>query len=62
MKTICPIHRFSYNGNVCPFCEKERINSLAHRFVNTNPTVIKKNAEREISESDLKKLVEKFKK
>jgi len=60
MKTICPIHRFYYNGNVCPFCEKERINGLVHRFVNT--TTRKGNNEKNINESDLKKLVEKFKK
>lgn len=24
MKTLCPIHRFSYSGRECPFCKKER--------------------------------------
>ena len=32
MKQICPVHRFSYGGSVCPFCEKDRIDALTHRF------------------------------
>ena len=32
MKQICPIHRFSYEGNKCPFCEKERIDRLAQKY------------------------------
>ena len=58
MKTICPIHRFSYSGNSCPFCEKERIDYLAHRFVHEVKKEIK--TDRQINESDLKKLTEKF--
>ena len=33
MKQICPIHRFSYSGNKCPFCEQERLEHLAKKFV-----------------------------
>ena len=66
MKQICPIHRFSYSGNVCPFCEKDRINGLAHRFVKTveNNTIsvhnVKKGKQQEITENDLQKLINKF--
>lgn len=24
MKTICPIHRYTYSGRECPFCKNER--------------------------------------
>ena len=66
MKQICPIHRFSYSGNVCPFCEKDRINGLAHRFVKTvesNANSVhndKKRTQHEITENDLQKLMNKF--
>lgn len=65
MKQICPVHRFSYSGNVCPFCEKDRIDSLAHRFAKTVETNVvnvhkKKEAQREITENDLQKLMDKF--
>ena len=66
MKQICPVHRFSYSGSVCPFCEKDRINRLAHRFVKTiesndvNDHNDKKEIQREITENDLQKLMDKF--
>ena len=65
MKTICPIHRFMYKGDVCPLCEKERIDSLAKRYVNNgNKERVSLNKEkkldREISENDINKLLEKF--
>ena len=66
MKQICPIHRFSYIGNVCPFCERDRINGLAHRFVKTvesNTTSVhndKKRTQHEITKNDLQKLMNKF--
>lgn len=66
MKQICPIHRFSYSGNVCPFCERDRINGLAHRFVKTvesNANSVhndKKRTQHEITENDLQKLMNKF--
>lgn len=65
MKQVCPVHRFSYSGSVCPFCEKDRIDSLAHRFVKTVETNVvnvhkKKETQREITENDLQKLMDKF--
>ncbi len=66
MKQICPIHRFSYSGEKCPFCEQERLESLAKKFVvidhfdiigNYKP---KTNTDIDITEEHLKKLTEKF--
>lgn len=59
-KKFCSVHRFNYSGAKCPFCEQDRINSLAHRF-NRNaekPETI--TVEREITEADLNKLKMKF--
>lgn len=59
-KNFCSIHRFNYSGAKCPFCEQDRINSLAHKF-NRNakkPKTI--TVEREITEADLNKLRMKF--
>ena len=59
-KNFCRIHRFNYSGAKCPFCERDRINSLANR-VNRNaekPKTI--TVEREITEADLNKLRMKF--
>ena len=61
MKQICPIHHFAYSGAKCPYCEKERIEELAHRFVKKHEEKPKKEKPKEITESDLKKLVNKFK-
>ena len=66
MKQICPIHRFSYSGNKCPFCEQERLENLAKKFVVIDHLNIIGNYEPktkndiEITEEHLKKLVEKF--
>lgn len=63
MKQICPIHRFSYNGDKCPFCEKERIDRLAQKYVmveHTKPKETKKTESEEITEESLNKLMEKF--
>ena len=65
MKQICPIHRFAYSGNVCPFFFFFRIDGLAHRFVKTveNNVVSAHNTrgiQNEITENDLKKLMNKF--
>lgn len=66
MKQICPIHHFSYSGNKCPFCEQERLENLAKKFVvidhldvigNYKP---KTSNDIDITEEHLKKLVEKF--
>jgi len=40
MKQICPIHRFSYNGKKCPFCEQERLANIAKKFVVTDHTEV----------------------
>lgn len=66
MKQICPIHRFSYSGDKCPFCEQERLEKLAQRYVVVDkPDVVGNvnNQERynnPITEEDLKKLTAKF--
>ena len=67
MKQICNTHRFSYSGDKCPFCEQERIEKLAKKFVvidhldvigNYRP---KTSNDIDITEERLKKLSEKFK-
>ena len=66
MKQICPVHRFSYSGEKCPFCEHERLEKLAQRYVVVDkPDVvsnvnIKERYNHPITEDDLKKLTEKF--
>ena len=66
MKQICPIHRFSYSGNKCPFCEQERLEILAKKFVVIDHLNIIGNYEPktkndiEITEQQLKKLADKF--
>ena len=62
MKQICPIHRFSYSGNKCPFCEHERLEKLAQRYVAEDHLKYKreKDTDVEITEDDLKKLTTKF--
>ncbi len=66
MKQICPIHRFSYSGEKCPFCEQERLENLAKKFVvidhldvigNYKP---KTSNDIDITEEHLKKLTDKF--
>ena len=66
-KNFCSVHRFNYSGAKCPFCEQDRINSLAHKF-NSLAHKFNRNAEkpktitveREITEADLNKLRMKF--
>lgn len=58
-KKICPVHRFSYSSDRCPFCEKERIGNMARKFMKAPG---KKEEDRGISQSDLEKLMEKFNK
>lgn len=69
MKQICSIHRFSYSGNKCPFCEKERIDNLAKRYnvdVIDHAELLKSDLKQptkedlEITEAKLKELVNKF--
>jgi hypothetical protein len=67
MKQICNTHHFFYEGKKCPFCERERIDGLAKKFVvidhldvigNYRP---KTSNDIDITEERLKKLTEKFK-
>lgn len=60
MKLICPIHHFSYSGSMCPFCEKERIDRLAQRYKVEETVHIENKKEREITQNDLQKLMNKF--
>lgn len=67
MKQICSIHRFSYSGNKCPFCEKERLENLAKKFVVIDHAELLKpdlkqptKEDLEITEAKLKELVNKF--
>ena len=66
MKQFCTVHCISSRSSVCPFCEKDRINGLAHRFVKTvesNANSVhndKKRTQHEITENDLQKLMNKF--
>ena len=59
-KHFCSIHRFNYSGAKCPFCEQDRINSLAHRFNRNNEKSKTVTVEQEITEADLNKLRMKF--
>jgi hypothetical protein len=66
MKQICPIHRFSYNGKKCPFCDQERLDKLAQRYVVVDKSDVVGNVNIQehynnpITEEDLKKLTDKF--
>ena len=66
MKQICPVHRFSYSGSVCPFCEKDSSGALIQCFGKSRESNVvsvhnhKKEIQREITENDLQKLMDKF--
>lgn len=62
MKTVCPVHRFAYSGNVCPFCEKERIAKLSQKYVSKKYDLIepKDNAPKQLTDEDIQKLKLKF--
>ena len=60
LKNFCNVHRFNYLGAKCPFCEQDRINSLAHRFNRDTEKPKTITVEREIIEADLNKLRMKF--
>jgi hypothetical protein len=59
MKTLCPIHHLFYMGNECPLCRQERIECYSQRFCN-HVEVKKIEKDREITENDLSKLMNKF--
>lgn len=60
MKEICTIHRFYYSGRECPLCAQERFRKLSHRFPIQEKTESKPNRDREITNDDLNRLVNKF--
>lgn len=62
MKTLCPIHRLFYTGNECPICRQERSERYAQRFAHRTVSVNKINENREITENDINKLLNKFNK
>lgn len=39
MKTFCPTHCFNYTGNVCPFCEQDKISAYARKYTQPKPVV-----------------------
>lgn len=59
MKTLCPTHHLFYMGNECPLCRQERIECYSQRFCN-HVEVKKTEKDREITENDLSKLMNKF--
>lgn len=62
-KNFCITHHFYYEGVECPLCQQERYSKMADKYakkmVEENPKS-KKETDREITESDLIKLMEKF--
>ena len=56
VKNMCSIHRFNYSGTKCPFCEQERLQHLVSKFV--KPEV--KEKYREVTQTDLERLMNKF--
>ena len=66
MKQICPIHRFTYSGGKCPFCEHERIENMTKKFVAIDHLDVignykpKTSKDIDITEEQLKKLADKF--
>ena len=59
MKQICHLHHFFYNGENCPFCERERIERLSQKF-DKNTSEVKKDETHEITEEDLERLKQIF--
>lgn len=63
MKTLCPTHHLFYMGNECPLCSQERIERYSEKFchqIKTKTEVKKTEKDREITENDLSKLINKF--
>ena len=58
-KKFCPTHHLYYNGVECPMCLQDRVSKLEKHYTPTQePKKIQE--EREITESDLEALVNKF--
>ena len=65
IKKYCTIHHFYHSSEECPFCSSERIQTLSRKFSKKNDEkqkkeTSKKNKEKEITQSDLEKLMRKF--
>lgn len=46
MKNHCEKHHFTFEGNRCPICEKERIAEMVHKFIPRTVEIDKKINER----------------
>ena len=62
-KNFCQIHHYYYEGIECPLCSQERFERYAKKYSNRSYQNIEKqeNKTREITQEDLNKLVDKFK-
>lgn len=67
-KVLCTTHNFYYKGNVCPFCENDRINAYVRRYkkpADNNAVVENKKvnkADEPVTEDMLQNLVNHFNK
>lgn len=64
MRNVCSIHHLGYEGIECPYCRKERIERYAAKFCGhetvKDEVKPKQEKDREITEDDLSRLMEKF--
>ena len=59
MKSICPIHRYKYNGNVCPICAREHKERIEAMYADEIAEYTKAKA-KPITNDDIVRLSEKF--
>lgn len=58
-KNYCDIHHYYFSVKECPICEAERLEKYVKKFgVKTKDKTLKE--EKEINDSDITKLMEKF--
>ncbi|MBP5723494.1 MAG: hypothetical protein J6X18_07990 [Bacteroidales bacterium] len=57
MKNICPIHRYKYNGNVCPICAREHKERIESMYADEIAEYTKA---KPITDDDIVRLSEKF--
>lgn len=57
IKNLCNVHHLYYSGTRCPICEEEKINSLVKKYSQKENN---KEQPREVTESDIAKLIAKF--